>query len=99
MSGCRALNPDAAALRIDEAPGDRQTETGASAPRIEWFSSRYPEELLEHALAQLLWDARTFVRDGDPHVGFINARCPYRDTASARRVFTCVVQQDVDDLG
>src|SRR5204863_8570744 len=63
----RRFDSDASALRLDEPPRDRQPEADAAAVRIVRLARRHAEELLEHALAQIDRDSRSFVPHGDPH--------------------------------
>ena len=71
VSPAGASNPDAAGLRLDQPPRNRQPEPDAAAVRIVRLAAGHAEELLEHPLAQLRRDAGPFVDDRHPHLAVV----------------------------
>src|SRR3990172_11970568 len=75
------LRPDPAAVRLDEAPGDGESEAGtAGRPRL--VSAPEP---LEHPLAGLGAETDAGVLDRDSYLALVRLD-PNRDRAVARRV-------------
>ncbi len=93
--GLAGLDPDVAAVEVDDPAGDGQSEAGATVLRRTGRIG--PVEALEHLAPLLLVDAGAFVADLDGDAGPVLGR-PQLHRPAGRRVADGVVQQVGQDL-
>src|SRR5688500_18784119 len=88
----RALDPDASSMRLDDTPGDGESETGATTPR----PGRLPEAV-EDPRQVVGGDAAA--RIGDPEDDpLIRRGRASRDPAACRRELDRVANEVLEDL-
>src|SRR5262249_40041633 len=94
----RALNPNLASLRLNQAFRQRKADPQASAGPIARFAIRNAKEAIKYPFAKIWRNARTFITDTDADVQRIVTLRFQANCTSGRGVLTRVIEKHVYDL-